>query len=83
MTTTCERKPWWRHLISILIAPVTMTLVIPALIVVGLGVRAPDLQSPVAAGLATVGVLLIAVGIGLVVWTVALFDRVGNTLGGR
>lgn len=82
MTTTRGRRLWWRHLISFLIAPVTMTLVIPALIMVATGVRAPDLHSPVAAGLATVGVLLIAVGIGLLIWTVALFDRVGHgTLG--
>ncbi|KZS68929.1 RemK protein [Mycobacterium kansasii] len=82
MTTTHQRKLWWRHLISFLIAPVTMSLVIPALIVVASGVRAPDLHSPVAAGLATVGALLIAVGIGLLVSTVALFDRVGHgTLG--
>jgi len=29
---TRGRRLWWRHLISILVFPVTMTLVIPALI---------------------------------------------------
>ncbi|ORB85083.1 RemK protein [Mycobacterium kansasii] len=82
MTTTHTRNLWWRHLISFLIAPVTMTLVIPALIVIAAGIRAPDLHSPITIGLVTVGALLIAVGIGLLVWTVALFDRVGHgTLG--
>ena len=31
---TRERRLWWRQLISILLFPVTMTLVIPALIVI-------------------------------------------------
>ena len=79
---TRERQLWWRHLLSFLVAPVTMTLVIPAVIVVGAGVRAPDLSSAAGIGLATVGGLLIALGSGLLIWTVALFDRVGKgTLG--
>jgi protein-S-isoprenylcysteine O-methyltransferase Ste14 len=79
---TRERRLWWRHLISVLIAPVTMTLLIPALIVNGNGVRMPDLGSPLVAGLVAVGGLLIAGGLGLLVWTVLLFDREGKgTLG--
>ncbi len=78
MANTRERQLWWRHLISFLIAPVTMTLVIPALIVILAGVRALDLDSPATVGLVTLGGLLIAVGSGLLIWTVALFDRVGN-----
>jgi protein-S-isoprenylcysteine O-methyltransferase Ste14 len=79
---TRERRLWWRHLISVLIAPVTMTLLIPALIVDGKGVRMPDLDSPLVAGLVMVGGLLIAGGLGLLVWTVLLFDREGKgTLG--
>jgi protein-S-isoprenylcysteine O-methyltransferase Ste14 len=78
---TRERRLWWRHLISVLIAPVTMTLLIPASIL-DWTVRIPDLGSPLIAGLATVGGLLIAGGLGMLVWTVLLFDRQGNgTLG--
>jgi len=82
MTTSArERQLWWRHLMSILLFPVTMTLVIPALIIAG-DVRMPDLSSPAAIGLTTIGGLLIAGGLGLMIWTVTLFDRVGKgTLG--
>jgi protein-S-isoprenylcysteine O-methyltransferase Ste14 len=79
---TRERRLWWRHLISFLIAPVTMTLLIPAQIVDWAHVRMPDLSSPLIAGLVSVGGLLIAAGLGLWTWTVVLFDRVGRgTLG--
>jgi protein-S-isoprenylcysteine O-methyltransferase Ste14 len=82
MTETGQRRLWWRHLISVLIAPVTMTLVIPALIATATGVRPPDLGSPLTAGLAVLGGLLIAGGLALLIWTVFLFDRVGKgTLG--
>ena len=79
---TRERRLWWRQLISILLFPVTMTLVIPALIVIAADVRMPDLTSPAMIGLVTIGGLLIVGGLGLMVWTVTLFDRVGKgTLG--
>jgi protein-S-isoprenylcysteine O-methyltransferase Ste14 len=79
---TRERRLWWRHLISVLLFPVTVTIVIPALIMPWADVRAPDLGAPLAVGLVTVGGVLIAVGLGLVIWTVVLFDRVGRgTLG--
>jgi protein-S-isoprenylcysteine O-methyltransferase Ste14 len=82
VTNTHERQLWWRHLISILVFPVTMTLVIPALIVTAADVRMPDLSSPAMIGLVTIGGLLIAGGLGLMIWTVTLFDRVGKgTLG--
>jgi len=46
------------------------------------GVRAPDLTSLARIGLAIIGGLLIVVGLGLLVWTVVLFDRTGKgTLG--
>ncbi|GFG63728.1 RemK protein [Mycobacterium kubicae] len=81
-TNTHERRLWWRHLLSFLIAPVTMTLVIPALIAGLAGVSAPRLDSPASIALVTGGGLLVALGLGLLVWTVALFDRVGQgTLG--
>jgi protein-S-isoprenylcysteine O-methyltransferase Ste14 len=83
---TRERRLWWRHLISVLIAPVTMTLLIPALLLDW--AHLPDYSSPLIAGLAAVGGLLILGGLSLLVWTVVLFDRegkgtlgVGNVLG--
>ncbi len=79
---TRDRRLWWRHLISFLVAPVTMTLVIPGLIVIAAGVRAPEMSSPATIGLVIAGGVLIAVGVALLIWTVALFDRVGKgTLG--
>ena len=79
---TRERRLWWRHLISVLIAPVTMTLLIPALILDWPHLRLPDYSSPLTAGLAAIGGLLIAGGLSLLVWTVMLFDREGEgTLG--
>ncbi|OBA83896.1 RemK protein [Mycobacterium sp. 1164966.3] len=82
VTNTHERRLWWRHLLSVLVAPVTMTLVIPALIVIPDGVRLPDLDSPASIALAVVGVLLIAGGLAVMVWTIVLFDRIGKgTLG--
>ena len=82
MAETLERRLFWRHVLSFLVAPVTMTLVIPALIVFWADVRAPDLTSPLAVTLAVLGGSLIAVGLGLLFCTVYLFDRVGKgTLG--
>jgi protein-S-isoprenylcysteine O-methyltransferase Ste14 len=81
MTNTLERR-LWRHVLAFLLAPVTMTLVIPALIVVSADVRPSGLSSPVGVVLAIAGGLLIAGGLGLLIWTVVLFDRVGKgTLG--
>jgi protein-S-isoprenylcysteine O-methyltransferase Ste14 len=82
MTETLERRLWWRHLLSFLVAPVTMTLVIPALIVVWADVRLPDYDSLLTISLLIVGCLLIAGGVSMLIWTVYLFDRVGKgTLG--
>ena len=73
-----ERRLWWRHLLSFLVAPVVMTLLIPLSIADSTGVRAPDLTSLTRIGLAIIGGLLIVVGLGLLVWTVVLFDRTGR-----
>jgi protein-S-isoprenylcysteine O-methyltransferase Ste14 len=79
---TRERRLWWRHLISVLIAPATMTLLIPALILDWPHPHLPDYGSPLFAGLAALGGLLIAGGLTMLVWTVLLFDREGKgTLG--
>jgi len=78
---TRERQLWWRHLLSILVAPVVMALVIPASIL-NWHLRMPNLGSPLAAGLVVVGAALIAMGLALMIWSVLLFDRVGKgTLG--
>ena len=82
VTNTRERRLWWRHLISFLLFPVTMTLVIPALIVLPAGVRGAHLGAAATVVLVTVGCLLIAAGLAMLIWTVVLFDRVGKgTLG--
>jgi protein-S-isoprenylcysteine O-methyltransferase Ste14 len=79
---TRERRLWWRHLMSVLLFPVTVTLVLPALILIPAGVRAPHPGSAPTVGLIAVGCLLIAGGLGMLIWTVLLFDRVGEgTLG--
>jgi protein-S-isoprenylcysteine O-methyltransferase Ste14 len=81
VTDTRERRLWWRHLISILVFPVTVTLVVPALFVTPAHAR-PNLGSPLSIGLVIVGGLLITGGFGLWIWTVFLFDRIGKgTLG--
>lgn len=82
MVTTARRRLWWRHLMSVLLFPVTVTLVVPALIVIPAGVRTAHLGPALAVALVTVGCLLIAAGLALMVWTNVLFDRVGEgTLG--
>lgn len=82
MATRTRRRLWWRHLMSVLLFPVTVTLVVPALIVIPSGVRAPHLDVALMVVLIAVGCLLIAAGLGLMIWTNVLFDRVGEgTLG--
>jgi protein-S-isoprenylcysteine O-methyltransferase Ste14 len=82
MADTRERRLWWRHLISVLLFPVTVTVVIPALLVTWPGVWPPDFGSALAVTIAIIGVLLITAGVGLMIWTVTLFHRVGEgTLG--
>ncbi|OBI17527.1 RemK protein [Mycobacterium sp. E2327] len=81
-TNTRERRLWWRHLMSVLLFPVTVTIVVPALIVFPAGLRAGHFGAALTVALVTVGCLLIAAGLALMVWTNVLFDRVGEgTLG--
>lgn len=61
----------WRHLLSILLLPGTVTVIVPALIAGDdLGLGAP---AAIAAG-----ALLIAAGLALGAWTVRLFARAGR-----
>ena len=73
-----RRRLWWRHLLSVLLAPAMMTVFIPAVIVWLAGLDAPDLGTALGLLLVTGGGLLIAFGLGMLVWTVLLFDRVGE-----
>jgi protein-S-isoprenylcysteine O-methyltransferase Ste14 len=82
MSEANNRQLWWRHLLSFLVAPVTMTLIIPGLIAGWVGLRWPEYDSPWLVALLIVGCLLIVGGLGMLFWTVYLFDRVGKgTLG--
>src|SRR5262245_6718731 len=73
------RRPlWWRHLLSVLLAPAMMTVFIHWVIGAVTGVEAPDLGTGRGWLLATTGGLLIAAGVAMLVWTVVLFDRVGE-----
>jgi protein-S-isoprenylcysteine O-methyltransferase Ste14 len=81
VTNTRERRLWWRHLLSILVFPVTVTLVVPALMLAPAHPR-PNFGSLLNIGLVIIGGLLIAGGFGMWLWTVSLFDRIGKgTLG--
>jgi protein-S-isoprenylcysteine O-methyltransferase Ste14 len=73
-----RRRLWWRHLLSVLLAPAMMTVFIPAVIVWLAGVDAPDLGTVQDLLLVTAGGVLIAFGLGMLGWTVVLFDRVGE-----
>jgi protein-S-isoprenylcysteine O-methyltransferase Ste14 len=73
-----RRRLWWRHLLSVLLAPAMMTVFIPAVIVWLTAVDAPDLSTVQDLLLVTAGGLVIAFGLGMLVWTVVLFDRVGE-----
>lgn len=83
MTRQRKRRLWWRHLVSILVFPTTMTLVIPALIAALARVRCATSGSTLVDALVVGGGgTLITLGVGMLIWTVALFDRVGEgTLG--
>lgn len=66
-----------RHLRAILLGPVTVTIIIPVLIVTTVGTGAVDL-GPVARGLAVVvGSVLVAAGGAMLAWTISLFARDG------
>jgi protein-S-isoprenylcysteine O-methyltransferase Ste14 len=67
-----------RHLRSILAGPVTVTLVIPALILTLSGGHRLAITGPLAWAAAVLGLLLALAGLALLIWTIVLFDRVGH-----
>src|SRR5262245_53144292 len=73
-----RRRLWWRHLLSVLLAPAMMTVFIPWAIAAATGAQAPNLGTTSGVLSATVGGLFVAFGLGMLVWTVVLFDRVGE-----
>jgi protein-S-isoprenylcysteine O-methyltransferase Ste14 len=73
-----ERRLWWRHLLSVLLFPATMTVFIPAVILWITGVDAPDPRTVWGVLLVVMGGALIVFGLGMLIWTVILFDRVGE-----
>ncbi|MEB3032837.1 methyltransferase family protein [[Mycobacterium] nativiensis] len=73
-----KRPLWANHLISVLIAPATMTVFIPAVILAFTGVALPDPGTATGLLLILTGAVLIAIGLGFLTWTVWLFDRVGE-----
>jgi protein-S-isoprenylcysteine O-methyltransferase Ste14 len=69
----------WRTLRAILIAPVTVAVVIPAVITLAGGARAlPGLPTWLTAAALLIGAVLITVGIALLAWTVWLFHTTGK-----
>jgi protein-S-isoprenylcysteine O-methyltransferase Ste14 len=70
----------WRHLAAILLCPGVVTVIVPALLVwwTGDGAVGWGLPDGLAALPVLLGAALIALGLGLVVWTVRLFARFGQ-----
>lgn len=73
-----RRRLWWRHLLSVLLAPAMMTIFIPWAIASATQTHAPDLSTTGGITLAVTGGVLMAAGLAMLVWTVVLFDRVGE-----
>lgn len=69
-----------RHLRAIAFLPFMVTVVVPGLLVYFTGTNHPGWELPRALWAVPflVGALLIALGLGLFVWTVTLFDRAGE-----
>lgn len=68
----------WRQIRAITPFPGMVTVVIPALILWVTGAGLEDLPTAARASAIGVGALLIAIGLGLFVWTIALFARHGK-----
>lgn len=74
-----RRVPVWRTFRAILIAPVTVAVVIPAVITVATpGPGAPGLPTWLTEAAVLIGAALIALGVALLAWTVWLFHTTGK-----
>ena len=77
MPTAESRRLWPRHLLSGLV-PVTVTVVIPAVIIIVTGAGAPRPDTPLQVAGVVLGALLLVGGLGTVLWTATLFHRRGR-----
>jgi protein-S-isoprenylcysteine O-methyltransferase Ste14 len=69
----------WRHLRAIVLLPGTVTIAVPALIMVGTGMDfGSGLDGLAGALTVALGAVLIAAGLAIWVWTVRLFARIGE-----
>ncbi|GAA2811023.1 isoprenylcysteine carboxylmethyltransferase family protein [Saccharopolyspora taberi] len=67
-----------RHTIAILVAPVTVTIVVPLLLTLTIGTLTLPLGPVGDPAAATLGVAALGGGLTLVIWTIFLFDRDGD-----
>lgn len=70
--------PVWRHVRAILLLPVVVTLIVPALVVWAAGGVGWGLPVGLAASTILLGLTLVGLGVALVVWTVGLFVAEGE-----
>lgn len=68
----------WKHLRAVLIGPVVVTIVVPALILGTVGAGSLELRQPYPWLLGGVGAVVAAFGVAMLVWTITLFDRAGK-----
>ncbi len=67
-----------RHTLAIATLPVTVTVAVPAAVLLILGPGSPPMSAGVSATLAVLGVLALAIGLALLAWTIFLFGREGD-----
>jgi protein-S-isoprenylcysteine O-methyltransferase Ste14 len=73
------RAPLWRQLLSVLLLPATMTIVIPALLVIAYGTSIGWQLPGIAAALPVLaGAVAVIAGLGLAIATIGLFGREGE-----
>ncbi|WP_224400960.1 isoprenylcysteine carboxylmethyltransferase family protein [Pseudonocardia sp. ICBG1034] len=67
----------FQHLRAILLGPVTVTIIIPVLIVTTVGTAAVDLGPAPGSLTLVAGSLLVVAGVAMLAWTISLFARSG------
>lgn len=68
----------WKHLRAVLIGPVLVTIGVPALLAGTVGTATLSLPQPLDRILIALGVVIVAGGLAMEVWTIGLFDRIGK-----